>query len=431
MSYAYTAEQPAAVADTTPDGWPLYWPIDLSGIVWPPGWPVAASGYTLPVAAPATITVGAPSAIEATTLAGGLDTDGLLNHIVQVSAAIGSTVVQVKKLPGDAYANSILYQVSNYSGSEYGLLQNIYFDLDAGDVGGTLTVTCTVVSVTPNVTGTDTATVAAAPVGVAPSITGHPVNVTDAKVWTVAGWTLPSKNFTVTATGTAPLTYQWRRNGSSIVGATGSVYTFNMDWSDDGDSFDCVVTNAFGTATSNTATATVTSASIPWNRWITYSRNEYSAAYPAAGAYSLPNTGYVGKFWSGALMGRHRTFKQSSPAAFIPNKTIVSASLNQGNGSLDESLEALGTIKCYLATGAGTVYASYNTAGLTLLGTSNAVAGAFAITLNAAALNLNLGAELRVLLVGTTEDAGGGAGSGGPNTGAIVLAGTSLLTLNY
>lgn len=63
--------------------------------------------------------------------------------------------------------------------------------------------------------------------------------------------------FTVQAEGTAPLTYQWRFKGNTIDGETSSTLTLsNVDTGDVG-SYDVVVTNAAGTATSQPAALTV------------------------------------------------------------------------------------------------------------------------------------------------------------------------------
>ena len=71
----------------------------------------------------------------------------------------------------------------------------------------------------------------------------------------VAGQTA---SFTVTATGTAPLTYQWRKNGTDISGATSSSYTTPaISSADNGAVFTVVVSNSAGTVTSNSATLTV------------------------------------------------------------------------------------------------------------------------------------------------------------------------------
>ncbi len=65
--------------------------------------------------------------------------------------------------------------------------------------------------------------------------------------------------FNVSATGNAPLSYQWERNTVNIAGANSSSFTIaSTSLADNGARFRCVVTNGFGTATSNDATLTVT-----------------------------------------------------------------------------------------------------------------------------------------------------------------------------
>lgn len=64
--------------------------------------------------------------------------------------------------------------------------------------------------------------------------------------------------FNVAANGSTPFGYQWQRNTVDIGGANSSSYTISTTaGADDGAKFRCVVTNAFGTATSNEATLTV------------------------------------------------------------------------------------------------------------------------------------------------------------------------------
>jgi hypothetical protein len=90
----------------------------------------------------------------------------------------------------------------------------------------------------------------AQPAVIAPAITTQPAaaSVTEGA----------SASFTVAASGTAPLTYQWRRGGSDIAGATASTYTVVATLADNGAAFSVVVRNAAGSATSNTAALTVT-----------------------------------------------------------------------------------------------------------------------------------------------------------------------------
>ncbi len=97
--------------------------------------------------------------------------------------------------------------------------------------------------------GDDTAPV------VAPSITvqPQPVAVSDGE----------RASFSVGASGSAPLTYQWRRNSADIAGATAASYvTPPVTLADSGAQFSVVVTNVAGSVTS--AAAALTVAPIQW-----------------------------------------------------------------------------------------------------------------------------------------------------------------------
>ncbi|HEY0195508.1 MAG TPA: discoidin domain-containing protein [Kofleriaceae bacterium] len=64
--------------------------------------------------------------------------------------------------------------------------------------------------------------------------------------------------FTVTATGTAPMTFQWRKAGANIAGATAASYTTAATTAGDNNAqFSVVLTNAQGSVTSAVATLTV------------------------------------------------------------------------------------------------------------------------------------------------------------------------------
>jgi hypothetical protein len=65
-------------------------------------------------------------------------------------------------------------------------------------------------------------------------------------------------SFTVTATGTAPLTYQWRKGGVNIPGAITNPLALNAVTFANAGSYDVVVGNNCGSSTSLTATVTVT-----------------------------------------------------------------------------------------------------------------------------------------------------------------------------
>ena len=70
-----------------------------------------------------------------------------------------------------------------------------------------------------------------------------------------------STTFLVIAAGTAPLSYQWQKNGASISGATSSTYTTPAETTgDNGAQFTVAVSNSAGSVTSNAAALTVNAA---------------------------------------------------------------------------------------------------------------------------------------------------------------------------
>jgi len=91
---------------------------------------------------------------------------------------------------------------------------------------------------------------------VAPSITTQPASVTVTAPATAT--------FSVVASGTATLTYQWKKNGTAISGATAASYTTPATTSADNAAvFTVTVTNTAGSVTSSNATLTVTTVVAP------------------------------------------------------------------------------------------------------------------------------------------------------------------------
>src|SRR5258705_8957718 len=92
------------------------------------------------------------------------------------------------------------------------------------------------------------------PIGAAPAV--RPSIATQPQSQSVtAGQTA---TFSVTATGTPPLTYQWQKNGVAISGATSTSYTTPATTtSDNGTQFTVAVSNSQGNVTSNAATLSV------------------------------------------------------------------------------------------------------------------------------------------------------------------------------
>jgi hypothetical protein len=106
---------------------------------------------------------------------------------------------------------------------------------DAGDYDVVIT----------NAAGSVTSNVATVTVIVKPVITSDPADLT-----VVAG---QPAVFSVSATGTVPLSYQWRKGGVDIPGATSATLTIPNAQSADVGNYRVVVTNVAGSATSAAA----------------------------------------------------------------------------------------------------------------------------------------------------------------------------------
>ncbi len=122
----------------------------------------------------------------------------------------------------------------------------------SGATSGTLTLT--------NVQSTDAGSYSVVVTNLAGNTTGTPATLTvtvRAAISTqpisqsiIAGSTT---TFTVAATGTSPLTYQWRKDGTPILGATNATLTLSSLQSSDAGSYTVAVGNVAGSTTSNAA----------------------------------------------------------------------------------------------------------------------------------------------------------------------------------
>ncbi len=142
-----------------------------------------------------------------------------------------------------------------------------------------------VVSNTVNGTSSATSTAATLTVtAVAPTIVTAPASQS-----TTAGGTI---TFTVSATGTAPFTYQWRKggtpltDGANIAGATTASLTVSAVAAADAGSYDVVVSNGVGTPATSTA-ATLVLATVTGSQ-VSYAGGTYQQNFDA-----LPSTGTV------------------------------------------------------------------------------------------------------------------------------------------
>jgi hypothetical protein len=205
-----------------------------------------SSGTTLPtvvISGPATVVSGSTNSYT-------LNNSGGPNSGLDVAASSGTFTAG----SNTQVMNGEITHVSSLTATPLSWT----FNWTAPTVTATTTVTMYGASISGGYggsTGTGMLTITVNPPAVAPSITSQPGNQT-----VTAGH---MATFSVSAAGTAPLSYQWRKNGANISGATSSSYTTPATTTaDSGSTFSVVVTNSAGSATSNNATLTVNAAAV-------------------------------------------------------------------------------------------------------------------------------------------------------------------------
>src|SRR5207237_885977 len=144
---------------------------------------------------------------------------------------------------------------------------------------------------------------------VAPTITTQP-----ASQMVTAGQTA---TFTVTATGTAPLSYQWQKNGTAIGAATTASYTTPATTaSDSGAQFTVVVSNAVGSVTSNAAALTVNAALVAPTITTQPASQTVTAGQTATFTVTATGTAPLSYQWqkNGTAIGAATTARYTTPA---------------------------------------------------------------------------------------------------------------------
>ena len=101
----------------------------------------------------------------------------------------------------------------------------------------------------------NSATLTVNPLPTAPVIASQPQSLTVTEG--------QNASFAVTATGTAPFTYQWRKAGMNLAGATSALLELTPAQMGDAGSYDVVISNSVGSATSTPATLVVNPRPVP------------------------------------------------------------------------------------------------------------------------------------------------------------------------
>jgi hypothetical protein len=201
----------------------------------------AAAAHATATVSPSSLDFGAQTAGTSSTPMAVTVTNTTRNKIKIVSASASQSAFSYSgpSLPitlnqGQAFTGVVIFKptaAQSYSGTLSFIRTN----------GSTITV---------QLSGTG---IALQPSGTSPAISTQPVSQT-----VIGGQTA---TFSVTASGTGPLGYQWRKGGIAISGATLSAYTTPAETtSDSGAQFSVVVSNTWGSVTSNAATLTVNAA---------------------------------------------------------------------------------------------------------------------------------------------------------------------------
>jgi hypothetical protein len=197
----------------------------------------------------------------------------------------------------------------------------------SADNGTQFTVTVT------DAAGSVTSGTAILNVNMPPSITSQPTGQS-----VTAG---QSATFSVGASGTATLTYQWKKGGVAISGATAASYTTPATASsDNATQFSVTVTNGFGTATSNAATLTVTAAAVAPSITSQPAGKTVNAGQTATFSVTATGTGTLMYQWkkNGAAISGATSSAYTTPAtAASDNGAVFTVTVTGTSGNVTSS----------------------------------------------------------------------------------------------
>lgn len=208
---------------------------------------------------------------------------------------------------------------------------------------------------------------------VAPSITSQPVSES-----VTAGQTA---TFSVAATGTAPLSYQWKKGGVNIAGATSPSYTTAVTTSADNASvFSVVVSNSVNSITSSSATLTLTAAALAPN--ITTQPASVTVTAGATASFSVvaAGTAPLSYQWkkNGTNIAGATSASYMTPATTVADSgttfsVVVSNSVNSvSSGSATLTVNAAAVAPTITTQPAGMTVVAGQTATFTVVATGTA-----------------------------------------------------------
>jgi hypothetical protein len=174
------------------------------------------------------------------------------------------------------------------------------------------------------------------PTATAPAITTQPASLS-----VVAGQTA---SFAVTATGTAPLSYQWARAGADISGATTANYsTAATTLADNSASFTVRITNSAGSVTSSAAILTVTAPTAAPAITTQPASQTVVAGQPATFAVLASGTG-LSYQWSRAgvaLAGATSASYTTAATTIADSGASFQVRVTNGGGQVDSTVATL------------------------------------------------------------------------------------------
>lgn len=173
--------------------------------------------------------------------------------------------------------------------------------------------------------------------------------------------------FTVSASGTAPLAYQWWFGGTNLVGATTNVYSISSAQPTNAGNYTVVITNVAGSITSSVAALAVITSPIITTNPVPLSVVQGSAANFSVTAIGIQPLGYQWLF-NGTNISGATTNPYSLANAQITNAGNYSVVVTNVAGSITSSVAAF-TVT-YAATGTVVTLAGWDMSASSSYGTS-------------------------------------------------------------